>query len=1039
MQHRPDHLFPQSEEQAQQKIKAVGADFTLKGFSTIPQEYRDAEWKLILDRPAAEKWNILGAEHEYRFLNQLQAPHWARQCLHWSQQEKVQIRFTNLKRGKEFLLRQNGKGTSGSLCPGLLSAAGVGATAHKGLFEEPLTLEQKQAEELAARFDVTWQDGTKLKESSTWQEQLEFIAAPHPAEWVYMKACQIFVPDTDIQEDYLDDPPGFTDTAIWRALFNFQKDGVKGAINKILKYNGCILADSVGLGKTYEALAIIKYFARRGDKILVLAPKRLRDNWALFTANDDRNPFADDPFHYDLLNHTDIGRESGKSGDIDLSHFRWEHFDLIVIDESHNFRNKGNRYQRLAEQVIKRGAKTKILLLTATPVNNRVTDLRNQINLIAAGNDAHLQAHGIDSITETARQAQKKFSNWAKTPQEERVGNSLLQVLGQDYIHLLDLLTIARSRKHIESHYRVTGNMAMFPTRLTPINCYPEAGDDGFLPVAAISKTLQRLNMAVYRPLHFLLPQRKEAYLKKYKQELGINREFSQEDREKSLSALMTTNLLKRMESSVEAYSITLRKQLEATQNLLTRLQQLSSAQQLELVDGFDEEDADEDNDWIGSAKIKVAPQDVDKLRWADALTDDLKHLHELQQHIDIIRKSQDSKLRQLKELIQNKIEHPLNAGNRKVIIFTAFADTAQYLFESLSPWLLRSYGLHSAMVSGAKRNRCTLPGLRLDQDSLLSAFSPISKKFDLSQTAGKQLDILIDTDCVSEGQNLQDCDFLINADIHWNPVRIIQRFGRIDRIGSTNAAIQMVNMWPMAELNEYINLEQRVKDKMDLLSSSATGHDNLLKNEKEQQEFEFRSAQLLKLKEEVINLEDVAADASITGLNFQQHRGDLQNFRLAPRAPRPEQWPSYLGAVTSATAQVPAGAFYLLKSHSAVKPDKSYPYAPYYLIHVAEDCTVNPQFRNIKDMLDMLQLCTYDHHSVVEAEQSAYYKRTRHEQEMTRYTNLLSAAVRELMGEEKISIARSFFAPGKSLIGRGRTARGVDDVEVIAWLAVLP
>lgn len=1036
MQYSPHGIFDTPAAHAPQAVDAVIKDFTLKGFSHIPHTIRSAGWRIIADSDICKSWHVLSSDKEYKHLNCLMAPHWAKECLTWLNNGQVKLRHTTINRGREFILFNSDNSLHGIFAPSLLSASGVGAAPHVGFFEEPEPMDEGQTLRQKERFDNIWNTAT-LHETEHLKEKLEFLSTPHPAEWVYMKACQIFVPDTDVQDDYLDDPPGYTDTAIWRSLFDFQKDGVKGVINKILKYNGCILADSVGLGKTYEALAVIKYFARRGDRVLVLTPKRLRDNWSLFTANDERNPFSDDPFHYDLLNHTDIGRSTGKSGDTDLSHFRWSNFDLIVIDESHNFRNhKGSRYQRLLEEVVKKGTRTKLLLLTATPVNNRVADLRNQINLLAHGNDSHLSKHGVESITETSRKAQKKFADWARIPEEERACTSLIRVLGQNYIHLLDLLTIARSRKHITENYHTVGGTGMFPTRRRPINCYPEPGDSGFLPVQEISKSMQKLKMAVYRPMHYVLPHCREKYARRYNQQLGINREFSQIDREKSLSALMTVNLLKRMESSVQAFDITLNKQINATRELLNKL---NTSQSVELIDGIEDDDSAEMPEWLGSAKIHIDPQDMDTARWSDDLKDDLQHLKELNLYVDAVRRVQDSKLKQLRKLIEDKIAHPINHGNRKVIIFTAFADTATYIYEQLSPQLLSIYGIHSALVSGSKRNRCTLPGLRLDQDSLLSAFSPRSKSFDLSRTKGKEIDILIATDCISEGQNLQDCDFLINADIHWNPVRLIQRFGRIDRIGSTNAEIQMVNMWPVAELNEYINLEQRVKDKMDLLSSSATGHDNLLNDQADGQQLEFRSRQLLKLKDEVISLEDVAGNASLTNLNFQQQRSDLQNFRLSPQKNRPENWPSYLGAVCSAAVGVPAGAFFLLKSHSNSKADKTYPYAPYYLLHVEENGTVSPQFRDIKEMLSMLQVATLHHSQVVQQEQQLYDKRTRHGSEMTHYTRLLSAAVRTLIGEEKESVGRSFFSAGKSLLGRARTARGVDDVEVITWLAILP
>lgn len=1033
MKNYPENRNKEKTELAQ--VSVAAADFTLTGFSKISEADKIDHWRIIVDDVASEKWNVLGADTEYKFLNTLQAPYWAAGCLKWLRGENVELRSTNLNRGKEFIIHRNAAAISGVYQPSLLSAAGMGVAPHRGVFEEAVTMSPEQAQQQYEVFDSVWSDSPKLKSKTGLEQQLEFLSSPHPAEWVYMKACQIFVPDADTDDAFLDDPPGYTETEIWKALYDFQKDGVKGAINKILKYNGCVLADSVGLGKTYEALAVIKYFARRGDKVLVLAPKRLRGNWSVYTSNDDRNPFVEDPFHYTLLNHTDIGRREGRAGDIDLAHFRWENFDLIVIDESHNFRNhKGSRYQYLLDEIIRKGAKTKLLLLTATPVNNRVADLRNQINLIAHGKDDYLNPHGVDSVMETTTRAQRNFAEWARTPEKERVNTSLLRVLGQDYIHLLDMLTIARSRRHIEAHYNAENR---FPTRRKPVNCYPSAGEEGFLPVEQISAVLRELSMALYSPLRYVLSEFRDEYAQ-YNQQLGINGQFSQLDREVSLTALMTVNLLKRMESSVEAFSITLHKQMEGTENLLRKLQQ---HHELELTDGLDYEDTqDDDSEFVGSAKVRISINHVDVRRWSDDLQDDLKKLREIDTHIQKIVQSSDSKMSHLRKLIQEKIQNPINPGNKKVLIFTAFADTAEYIYREIAPWLLKEHGLYSAKVTGSRANEVNLPGLRTDQDTILSAFSPRSKQFDPgARSGGRQIDILVATDCVSEGQNLQDCDYLVNFDIHWNPVRLIQRFGRVDRIGSTNKEIQMVNMWPIVELNTYINLEQRVKDKMGLLDANATGHDNLLDAQADGQTLDFRARQLLRLRDEVISMEDVAGNAALTDLNFQQHRGDLQAFRSGVAENCPELWPSYLGAVSAASAGVAAGAFFLLKSYASIDSDKSYPYAPYYLIHVAEDGTVNKSFRDVKEMLALLQLATRGRQAVVQAEQEVYDKLTRHGKEMSRYTDLLSAAVRELMGEEQQSVARSLFSPGKSQIGRGRTARGVDDVEVLAWLAVLP
>lgn len=1041
MKNYPENRNKEKTELAQ--VSVAAADFTLTGFSKISEADKIDHWRIIVDDVASEKWNVLGADTEYKFLNTLQAPYWAAGCLKWLRGENVELRSTNLNRGKEFIIHRNAAAISGVYQPSLLSAAGMGVAPHRGVFEEAVTMSPEQAQQQYEVFDSVWSDSPKLKSKTGLEQQLEFLSSPHPAEWVYMKACQIFVPDSDVPANLLDDPPGYTESLIWKKLFKFQKDGVKGAINKILKYNGCVLADSVGLGKTFEALAVIKYFADKGDKVLVLAPKRLRANWSVYTQQDKRNLFKDDPFRFTLLNHTDVGRKSGKSGSVDdLSHFMWDRFDLVVIDESHNFRNhKGSRYQTLLEEVIKKGAKTKLLLLTATPVNNRVTDLRNQINLIAHGEDNHLANDGIISISETTRQAQGKYAAWARTPETERVDASLLRVLGQDYLHLLDMLTIARSRKHIETHYNSSENENHFPARRKPINCYPSVGDDGFLPVLEISKIMRSLNMAVYCPLHYILqtPAIIKKYADKYNQQIGENNEFSQQDREKSLTALITVNLLKRMESSIEAFSITLDKQIKTTEETMILLK---SGKDSDMTDGVDStivSEGDDDVDgWIGK-KVKVSPKDVDVIRMQADLADDLAKLQQMQKMITKVIQSGDSKMSQLKRLIDEKMNSPINQGNRKIIIFTAFADTADYIYNELADWLLQEYKVYTAKVTGSRANEVNMPGIRKDQDTLLSVFSPLSKEFDLENTNGKEIDVLIATDCVSEGQNLQDCDYLVNFDIHWNPVRLIQRFGRIDRIGSKNTEIQMVNMWPIKELDKYINLEQRVRDKMGLLDVNATGHDNLLNAQADGQDLDFRAKQLLRLKEEVICMEDVVGDASLTELNLQQSRSDLQNFRLNAQTNSPEAWPSYLGSVTSSSAGVPAGAFFLLKSYASIDSDKSYPYAPYYLFHVDEKGVVAPKYRDIKEMLAMLQTAVLNRNEVVDREQKQFDKFTRNGQDMTRYTKLLSAAVSVLIGEEKESVARSFFSAGKSMIGRGYTALGVDDVEVITWLAVLP
>jgi hypothetical protein len=844
---------------------------------------------------------------------------------------------------------------------------------------------------------------------------------------------------------------GIRNTTVWKKLFKFQRDGVIGAIDKLERFGGCIIADSVGLGKTFEALAIIKYFELRNCRVLVLVPKRLRDNWTLYKANDRRNFLASDRFNYDVLNHTDLSRDGGQSGDIDLTHVNWGNYDLVVIDESHNFRNKAThkgretRYDRLMRQIIKQGVKTRVLMLSATPVNNRLADLKNQIAFVTEADDTALDAHGIPSIEATVRQAQLQFNRWLKLEDTDRRPARLMDMLGFDYFKLLDLLTIARSRKHIERYYG-TREMGRFPERLKPINIKSDVDRDGqFRSIREINNEIRRLNLAAYAPLRYVLPHKQAAYDQKYSTRIrGGETFFRQVDREESLVHLLRVNVLKRMESAVPSFALTVGRQLADVEATLARIESHA-----ESVDEIDIENVDEDDPAFESLlvgrKVKVLLQDVDRIRWRQDLIEDRNRLATLLAAAKEVGAGRDAKLAALRKVIEDKCRKPLNPDNSKSLVFSAFADTARYLYDELAPWALQTLGLHTALVTGTGQNRTTLPNLRKDLGSILTAFSPRSKERPEEFAAEGELDLLIATDCISEGQNLQDCDYLINYDIHWNPVRIIQRFGRIDRIGSPNERIQLVNFWPNMELEEYINLEQRVSGKMVLLDISATGEENLIEQQSGNQmnDLEYRRRQLLKLQDAVIDLEDLSSGVSIADLTLNDFRIDLAGYRKEHPG-RLESLPLGTFAVTTALdsgeSAIPPGIIFCLRAvgEGALKAaDPSYPLAPHYVVHVGDDGAVLLPFTQAKQALDRLKrLCIG--RDLPDAAACARFERTTKDgRDMTAAQNLLGKAVASIIGKKEERAVASLFTPGGTHAMKGEF-QGINDFEVVAFLVVL-
>ncbi len=845
---------------------------------------------------------------------------------------------------------------------------------------------------------------------------------------------------------------GFKDTIIWNKLYRFQKDGVMGAIDKIEKYNGCIIADSVGLGKTFTALAVIKYYEARNDRVLVLVPKKLRENWTIYTRNDKLNIFEKDRFRYDVLNHTDLTRYTGKSGDINLETINWQNYDLVVIDESHNFRNnqaakdRVTRYQRLMNDIIKSGVKTKVLMLSATPVNNRMNDIKNQIFFITEGKDKAFADLGLNSVELVLRKAQAVFNKWSKLQDKERTTDIFVEMMDVDYFKLLDTVTIARSRKHIEKYYNME-EIGKFPTRRKPKNFYADIDlHKEFPPLKTINKTIKKLQLAVYSPLAYILPEHKVKYSKRYDISIASGQSvFKQTDRENQLVNLMRVNLLKRMESSIHSFALTVAKILGQVDHALNSI----GNKQFDYDPDVDISEIDFDNenqydDLMFGNKVKVLLQDMDLIKWEQDLRDDKYKLEELLSEAKRVIPPLDAKLAILREIIGEKIKNPINSGNKKLLIFTAFADTANYLYDNLAKWVGDEFALHSAIVTGSDVNKSTLKALRRkDLSSILTSFSPRSKERDkIYPEMTEEIDILIGTDCISEGQNLQDCDFVINYDIHWNPVRIIQRFGRVDRIGSINDEVQLVNFWPNMELDEYINLENRVKGRMIVLDISATGEENIIEFDetKEMNDLEYRKKQFVKLKEEVVDLEDIAGGISITDLTFNDFKIDLMEYMKHSRK-KLEQTPFGMYAITTPDESlkdiIKPGIIFTLKQIKGYEQTKEQnSLFPYYMVYIADDGEVKYSYLHVKKLLDFYKKLCSGTKEVVYDLVKDFNEQTEDGRNMKKYSALLEKTIENIIGKkEEMGVASLFSKGGTSL--QKSLFSGLEEFEMVTFLII--
>lgn len=1040
--------------QAGHQLGCVTPTFSLFAFAELRAALAGLERVQLLLPPDTDGLEFLGGTGDRAARNRLQSRWLANQCAKWIA-AKVELRLAHGPVPQGAAVMRNTAGDAEQVVLGsfAFSTDGLGLTPGN-----PLSLIQgsetpAEAAQLAKWLDDQW---AALRARPEAREALitalQGMGEHRDPFTLYALILNHMFGDRGDEMDeerIVKSATGIRNTVVWKKLFKFQRDGVVGAIDKLARFGGCIIADSVGLGKTFEALAVIKYHELRNDRVLVLAPKRLRDNWTLYKANDKRNVLAADRFNYDVLNHTDLSRDGGNSGDIDLSHVNWGNYDLVVIDESHNFRNKAthkgkeSRYDRLMRKIIKEGVKTRVLMLSATPVNNRLADLRNQISFVTEGDDTALLEHGISSIEATTRKAQAQFNRWLDMGEADKTPTKLVEMLGFDYFTLLDHLTIARSRRHVEKYYG-TSETGRFPDRLPPINIKADVDLAGqFRAIKEINLEIRRLNLASYAPLRYVLPQKQAAYDAKYSTQIrGGESFFRQADREESLIHLLRVNILKRMESAVSSFSLTIQRQLKDVEATLAHIEAHAEGfEEIDIAD-VDIEDPAFEALLVGR-KVKVLLSDVDLIRWKQDLIEDRNRLATMLAAARQVDAARDAKLALLRDMIEKKCRHPINAENRKVIVFTAFSDTAQYLYQHLAEWAKGTLGIDAALVTGSAGIQTTLPGLRKSMSSVLSAFAPRAKERPAEMADEGEVDLLIATDCISEGQNLQDCDWLVNYDIHWNPVRIIQRFGRIDRIGSPNRSIQLVNFWPNMELEEYIGLEQRVSGRMVLLDVSATGEENLIEQQSgnPMNDLEYRRKQLLKLQDTVIDMEDLSNGVSITDLTLTDFRIDLAQY-LKEHPGKLDGMPLGAYAVTtSIDADIASGVIFCLRADGDVAAKgqgSDYPLAPHYLVHVGDDGAVLLPYTQAKRILDRLKRLALGRELTDDGACARFDKDTRQGEDMRHAQKLLASAVASVVGKNEERAVASLFSPGGTHAMKGEFA-GSNDFEVVAFMVVLP
>ena len=1048
-----------------EKIEELSFIFTSPTFtaSEVTDKIRKERKEFHIPKQDRER-SLYGSEFEIQLRNKLTQRAIAKECADWMRR-KARFKSNRTKAPMQPFACVQASGTATTAYMPLHDFTAVDLGYQPGNAVSNLVNKMDEpafAATYLSLFDQIWSDPEKLEDvTAQICEHIESVYQENSPESIYFLMLYNIFNEflDDIDEDVLpNDRTGYQDTIIWNKLFNFQRDAATGIINKLETYSGCILADSVGLGKTFTALAVVKYYELRNKSVLVLCPKKLADNWLNYNRNLKTNIFAKDRFNYDVLCHTDLSRTSGESFGTPLNRINWGNYDLVVIDESHNFRNndafkeKETRYQKLMNKVIKEGVKTKVLMLSATPVNNRFADLRNQLALAYEG-DSEILSKKLKtgkSIEEIFRGAQASFNTWAKLPPDERTARAILDSLDFDFFELLDSVTIARSRKHIQTFYDTT-DIGQFPERRKPLSYHcPLTARSDVMSFNDIFDQLSLLKLAVYAPVSYILPSRLRKYEDAYDTKVGGKGTLKQADREKSLQALMTVNLLKRLESSVESFRLTLNALRRNHQGILDKISTFNKSgvansvgdmtETLENLDAEDDDlpifdDADGDESGSIGGKVKISLGDMDLPSWEHDLKMDLEVIDALLASMDKITPEDDAKLQHLKAHLLNKIANPINPGNKKVLLFTAFADTADYLYANLAPELLAVHGMHTAKVTGKGGPKSTLKK-GYDFQELLTLFSPGSKeKAVVLPSEPAEVDLLIGTDCISEGQNLQDCDYLINYDIHWNPVRIIQRFGRVDRIGSPNSSIQLVNYWPDISLDEYINLKDRVESRMMIADVSATGDDNVLSAQAN--DVSYRKEQLRRLQEEVIELEDLKTGVSITDLGLNDFRMDLLNY--VKEHGELGNVPTGMHAVVPAQPAMglhPGVIFTLRNVNAGVNINEHNRLHPYYLVYINRAGDVVHDHTEVKRLLDLVRTCCKGQNKPIAQACELFNQETAEGRKMQVYSDLLGKAIRSMVEVKEEKDLDSLFTSGKTT-ALTNTISGLDDFELITFVVI--
>ena len=1033
--------------EALKDIKELRFIFTSPTFTTekTPKHQRE----FYIPRLGRER-TLFGSEFEVKLRNELTQKAIAHECAEWIRQK---VCFKSNRTNEQMMGFITLDDTSYSPLDGFTS---VDLGCEKG--NTAYTMIQKADAPFSKAyidlFNQLWNDSARMQVvTEEVIDNISNVYKENAPEFLYFVALYNIFNEflEDISEDELpNEATGFKNSIIWNKLYNFQRDAALAIINKLEKFNGCILADSVGLGKTFTALSVIKYYESRNRSVLVLCPKKLYENWNTYRQPYTNNPLVKDRLNYKILYHTDLSRDHGRSNDIDLDRINWGNFDLVVIDESHNFRNGGktstdeygenpkeNRYLRLMNKVIRSGVKTKVLMLSATPVNNRFNDLKNQLQLAYEGEakafDKLLPTNrGIDDIF---RQAQGAYNIWADLPPQDRTTERLLRMLDFDFFKLLDAVTIARSRKHIQQYYDTT-DIGTFPERLKPVSRNPHLTDlDTAINYNEIFEQLQMLRLAIYTPSAFILATQQW----KYKEDEGSSgHRLSIEERERGIQRLMNMQLLKRLESSVNSFRLTLGRIRDYMQETLDAIARFEKGERCVSVDDYESADVDEDEQdfTIGKKKNRILLEDMDYISWRNEIKSDLEIIQLLLYMLKSITPEHDSKLQQLISDLKDKFAHPINGDNKKVLVFTAFSDTAEYLYNNLADAIKSKYGLNVALVTGDVEARSTLKlKEKLDFNKVLTLFSPVSKeRAAIYPNLNEEIDVLIATDCISEGQNLQDCDYLLNYDIHWNPVRIIQRFGRIDRIGSKNAQIQLVNYWPDMTLDEYINLKGRVEARMKVTVMTSTGDDNLLSPE-EKDDLEYRRIQLKRLQEDVVDLEEMNSGVSIMDLGLNEFRLDLLEYMNSNHDV--EHTPFGLHAVVAATEQTPPGTIFVLKNRTAgINIDHKNQLHPFYMVYISDTGNVVIDHLHPKDMLDRMRLLCKPLHAPDVKLCSQFNKETRDGLRMEKYSDLLSKAIQSIINVKEKSDIDSFLDGVQGELFKDRIT-GLDDFELICFLVI--